>query len=141
MKPDFAFCAILCFISFANAFFQGDKIKTLQKMNDEAAAQKLTSYTDSQTFEPDQVQSYLKLLKNSEIMKSTKQKIYIRDFAVKALEEITKVKAAQNSPVKAILSCVKNNRVYRYHIAELNTRDQRIYREKIHNWLLKRIPH
>ena len=141
MKPVFAFCAILCFVSFANAFFQGDKIKTLQKMSEEKAALKLVSYTDSQTFESHEVQSYLDLLKNSEIMKATEQKIYIRDFAIKALEEITKIKATENSPIKAILSCAKNNKIYRYHIAELSTQGRQLYQEKINHWLLERIPH
>ena len=141
MRLAFASCAILFFISIANAFFQGDILETLHKVNEEEAALKLAVYTDSKTFDPNEAQSYLDLLKNSGIMKSTEQKIYIRDFAIKALEEITKVKATDNAPVKAILSCVKKDKVYRYHIPELSTREQQLYKVKIEHWLLEKIPH
>lgn len=142
MKSVFAIFAILFLISASSAFLKENTLETLKTLNEEKAAEVLTQFTDKTTFNIEQVEMYLGLIANHEILKSTHQKIQVSDFAVKALEEITKIKSKSTTgQVKAILSCVKNDKVYRYHITDLTSQDQKSYKLQIEQWLLERAPH
>ena len=142
MKSVFALFAILFLISAASALLKENTLENLKTLNEEKAAKFLTQFTDKTTFNIEQVEMYLGLLSNREILSSTQQKIQVSDFAIKALEEITKIRPKSTTgQVKAILSCVKNDKVYRYHISDLTSQDQKSYKVQIEDWLLERSPH
>lgn len=87
-----------------------------------------------------EVKNYIDLLDNSQAMNGVGCDVKIQDFAVSALEQQTGVKASKsNQSIKAILSCYKNEQVYRYHILELNQTDIQKYKYKVSKWLMTQL--
>jgi hypothetical protein len=140
VKVVFTLTAIVS-ISIAGAFLKEDLGYRLKKSSPEHAAIVLAELTDQQS-SLNSIEAYYELLKNTDPMTGVDNKVKIQDFAVAALEQQTKIKATQgNYSLKAILSCYKNEQVYRYHIPELTQEQISRYRVKILHWLEERRPH
>lgn len=86
------------------------------------------------------VKNYLDLLDNSQPMNGVGSNVKIQDFAVCALEQHTGIKAGKNEySIKAILSCLNNEKVYRYHILELKQTEIQKYKHRVSKWLTNQL--